>query len=56
MGQYRAIVIFAAETDKAAKEQASAAAKLVKGKLDRLTVRRETWGELPEEPAATAKS
>jgi hypothetical protein len=51
---YRAIVIFGAADDTEAKAQALKAAQLVKGKLDRLTVRRETWGEVAE-AAPTAK-
>jgi len=47
--QYRAIVIFPAESDKEAKAKALAAAKGAGGKLDRLTVRRETWGEVAED-------
>jgi hypothetical protein len=50
--QYRAILIFSAADDTEAKAQALKAAQLVKGKLDRLTVRRETWGEVAEAPPA----
>lgn len=48
-GTYRAIVVFDAPDAKAAKLKAENAAKAAQGKLDRLTIRRETWGPVQDD-------
>lgn len=54
--QYRAIVLFSAADGKAAKKAAEAAAKSCSGKVDRLTERRETWGEVSDADDETSES
>lgn len=53
--QYRAIVLFTAADGKAAKKAAENAAKSCGGKVDRLTERRETWGEVSDAEEASAE-
>jgi hypothetical protein len=42
--KYRAIILFDADSDEQAAEKVAKAAKTIRGAVDRLTVRRETWG------------
>ncbi len=44
MAKYRAILLFDATDDKAAAKLAATAVAAVRGKLDRLTTRTESWG------------
>lgn len=49
--EFRVIIRFEAANGKEAKTKADGAVKTLgpKAQLDRLTVRRETWGAMPEE-------
>lgn len=49
--EYRVIIRFTAGNGKEAKSKSDAAVKTLGAgaKLDRLTVRRETWGSMPDE-------
>jgi hypothetical protein len=42
--KYRAIILFDADDDTQAQDKATKAARAARGSVDRLTVRRETWG------------
>jgi len=44
VAKYRAILLFDATDDKAAAKLAATAVAAVRGKLDRLTTRTESWG------------